>query len=328
MKRKALITGIAGQDGSYLAELLLEKDYEVYGMIPRRSTPQTQTLRIAHIHERLGLEYGDVLDMASINRVMQMFRPDEVYHLAAQSHVQISFTEPIHTMSVIAQGTLNMLEATAQFAPHARFYHAASSEMFGNTPDYPINENSRMMPCSPYAAAKLNAYHLTQIYRVSKKLFAVNGILFNHESPRRGLNFVTAKVVKGALDIKHGQAKKLTLGNLDASRDWGHAADFVQAMWLMLQHQDPDDYVVATGREVTIRDLCRYVFEQTGLGDYNRYVEVADRYKRPFELKHLQGDASKARRVLGWTPQRSFEQLIDEMIADIDQQFYGAGASK
>jgi GDPmannose 4,6-dehydratase len=322
IKRKALITGIAGQDGSYLAELLLEKDYEVFGMIPRRSTPQTQTLRIEHLAHRLTLEYGDVLDLASIYRVMNMVKPDEIYHLAAQSHVQISFTEPIHTSSVIAIGTLNMLEATSEFAPQARFYNAASSEIFGNTPDYPITEQSRMIPCSPYAAAKLNAYHLTQIYRVSKRLFAVNGILFNHESPRRGLNFVTAKVVKGALDIKHGKQEQLLLGNLDASRDWGHAADFVRSMWLMLERDEPDDYLVATGREVTIRELCRYVFEKVGLGDYNRYVRTAERYRRPYELKHLRGDSSKARQLLGWEPKYTFEQLLDEMIVDIEQQFY------
>jgi GDPmannose 4,6-dehydratase len=323
-RRKALVTGIAGQDGSYLAELLLVKGYEVWGMIPRRSTPQTQTLRLTHIVDQLKLEYGDVLDLASIYRLMNLVKPDEIYHLAAQSHVQISFTEPLHTTSVIALGTLNMLEATAEFAPQARFYHAASSEIFGNTPDYPINEQSRMMPCSPYAAAKLNAFHLTQIYRVSKKLFAVNGILFNHESPRRGLNFVTAKVVKGALDIKHGLRQKLLLGNLDASRDWGHAADFVDAMWRMLQQDKPDDYVVATGREISVRHLCQYVFEKTGLGDYRQYVDTAERYRRPYELAHLCGDPSKAKRVLGWEPQRTFEQLLDEMIVDIEQQFFGS----
>ncbi len=322
MAKKALITGIAGQDGSYLAELLLDKGYEVCGMIPRRSTPETQTMRLEHIIGGLRLEYGDVLDLASIYRVMKLVQPDEIYHLAAQSHVQISFTEPIHTTSVVSLGTLNMLEATAEFAPQARFYHAASSEIFGNTPDYPINEQSRMIPCSPYAAAKLNAYHLTQIFRVSKKLFAVNGILFNHESPRRGLNFVTAKVVKGALAIKHGQAQKLELGNLDASRDWGHAKDFVEAMWLMLQQDQPDDYVVATGREVTVRDLCRYVFECLGLGDYREYVVTAERFVRPYELEHLQGDASKARRLLGWEPRYTFEQMLDEMIGEIGARFF------
>jgi GDPmannose 4,6-dehydratase len=322
-----LITGIAGQDGSYLAELLLAKDYEVFGIIPRRSTPQSQTLRLAHIMSDLTLEYGDVLDLASLYRVMKLVEPDEIYHLAAQSHVQISFIEPIHTSSVIAEGTLNMLEATAQFAPSARFYNAASSEIFGNSPDYPLTENSRTLPCSPYAAAKLYAYHMTRIYRVSKGLFAVNGILFNHESPRRGLNFVTAKVVKGALDIKHGKCRELLLGNLDASRDWGHAADFVQAMWLMLQHHEPDDYVVATGREVTVRELCRYVFEHVGLGDYREFVKQADRYKRPFELKHLRGDSSKVRQTLGWEPKYTFEQLIDEMIAEIEREFYGSKAT-
>ncbi|HYV29076.1 MAG TPA: GDP-mannose 4,6-dehydratase, partial [Candidatus Eisenbacteria bacterium] len=218
MKRKALITGIAGQDGSYLAELLLEKGYEVYGMIPRRSTPETQTLRIDHIAKDIQLDYGDVLDLASIYKFMSAVKPEEVYHLAAQSHVGISFTEPINTTNVVALGTLNMLEATAQFVPTARFYHAASSEMFGNTPDFPITEESRMIPVSPYAAAKLYAYHATQIYRVSKKLFAVNGILFNHESPRRGEAFVTRKITRAVAHIKAGLQDKLFLGNLDAKR--------------------------------------------------------------------------------------------------------------
>lgn len=325
MKRRALITGIAGQDGSYLAELLLGKGYEVYGILPRRSTPHTQTLRIDHIGDQLHLEYGDVLDLASVYRVMDLVKPDEIYHLAAQSHVGISFTEPIHTTSVISLGTLNMLTATTQSAPAARFYHAASSEMFGNTPDYPISERSPMSPCSPYAAAKLQAYHLTQIYRESYGLFAVNGILFNHESPRRGLNFVTAKVVKGALDIKYGQRDTLLLGNLDASRDWGHAADYVHAMWLMLQQDEPDDFVIATGREVTVRDLCRYTFDKLGVGDYEGYVLSDARYRRPYELEHLCGNPEKARRVLGWRPNYTFEQLIDEMICQLEQQFYASG---
>lgn len=323
MQRKALITGIAGQDGSYLAELLLDKGYEVVGIIPRRSTPETQTLRLEHIGSRLHLEYGDVLDLASIYRVMKLVKPDEIYHLAAQSHVAISFTEPIHTTSVISLGTLNMLEATAEFCPDARFYHAASSEIFGNTPDYPIHEASRMIPCSPYAAAKLHAFHLTQVFRVSKRLFASNGILFNHESPRRGLNFVTAKVVKGALDIRHGRRDMLELGSLDSTRDWGHARDYVRAMWLMLQQPAPDDFVVATGRERSIRDLCEYVFQRVGLGDYAKYVRSSPRFVRPWELEHLCGDASKARRVLGWEPTISFEALMDEMIADLERRFYG-----
>jgi GDPmannose 4,6-dehydratase len=323
MKRTALITGIAGQDGSYLAELLLAKGYQVVGMIPRRSTPETQTLRIEHIKWDLGLEYGDVLDLASIHRVMSLVRPDEVYHLAAQSHVGISFTEPIHTTQVVSLGTLHMLEATADRAPRARFYHAASSEIFGNTPDYPITEESRMLPASPYAAAKLQAYHLTRVYRVTKGLFAANGILFNHESPRRGLNFVTAKVVKGALEIKHGARQKLELGNLDATRDWGHARDYVQAMWLIAQHHQPDDFIVATGQELSVRELCRLVFTRLGLGDYRQHVVVAERFKRPFEVDRLRGDAGKARRLLGWQPTIGFEAMIDEMIADLEQRFFG-----
>lgn len=323
VKKRAVITGIAGQVGSYLAELLLEKDYEIYGIIPRRSTPETQTFRIEHIVNQLNLEYGDVLDLASIYRILKIAKPDEIYHLAAQSHVHVSFVEPIHTTQVDAIGTLNMLEATAELAPKAKFYNAASSEIFGNTPDYPINESSKMMPCSPYAAAKLYAYHLTQIYRVSKGLFAVNGILFNHESPRRGLNFVTAKVVKGALDIKHGVRKCIELGNLDATRDWGHVVDYVYAIWLMLQHDKPDDYVVATGEERSIRQLCSYVFTKVGLGDYKKYVKASDRYIRPYEVEHLRGDATKVMQTLDWKPKYTFEDLIDEMILEIEKRFYG-----
>jgi GDPmannose 4,6-dehydratase len=322
MRRTALITGIAGQDGSYLAELLLEKGYQVVGMIPRRSTPETQTLRLEHIKYELTLEYGDVLDLASIYRVMNLVRPDEVYHLAAQSHVGISFTEPIHTTQVVSLGTMHMLEATWEKAPQARFYHAASSEIFGNTPDFPITEESRMLPASPYAAAKLQAYHLTRIYRASKRMFAANGILFNHESPRRGLNFVTAKVVKGALDIKHGAREKLELGNLDATRDWGHARDHVRAMWLIAQHAEPDDFIVATGTEISVRQLCKLVFEKVGLGDYLAHVVTAERFLRPLDVERLRGDASKARRVLGWEPTVGFEAMIDEMIADLEARFY------
>ncbi len=325
IKRRALITGIGGQDGSYLAELLLAKDYEVFGMIPRRSHPQSQTTRIQHIYDLLKLEYGDVLDLPSVIRLVRLVQPDEIYHLAAQSHVQVSFTEPVLTTNVIVTGTLNMLEATADCAPRARFYHAASSEIFGNSPDYPINEHSRMLPCSPYGAAKLNAYHLTRIYRVTKQLYAVNGILFNHESPRRGINFVTAKVIKGALDIKHGRASELLLGTLDSTRDWGHAADYVDSMWRMLQQPAADDYVVATGREVTIRELCEYVFREVGLDDYRRYVRLIDRHRRPFEVQRLRGDASKAREVLGWQPKYTFEQLMDEMITSLEAEFYPMG---
>ncbi|MDD5530165.1 MAG: GDP-mannose 4,6-dehydratase [bacterium] len=321
-KKKALITGITGQDGSYLSELLLSKGYEVFGMIPRRSTPETQTLRVEHISHKLVLEYGDVLDLASIYRIMNVVKPDEVYHLAAQSHVQVSFYEPIHTTTVDALGTLNMLEATTEFVPKAKFYNAASSEMFGNTPDYPITEDSKMIPCSPYGAAKLYAYHITQVYRVSKKLFAVNGILFNHESPRRGLNFVTAKVVKGALDIKYGNKKELQLGDLDSSRDWGHAKDYVYAMWLMLQNNTPKDYIVATGIETTVRRLCEYTFSKLKLGDYKKYVKVVDKYCRPYELNHLKGNPAKIKKELGWKPQYSFEDLIDEMISEIKKRFY------
>jgi GDPmannose 4,6-dehydratase len=253
---------------------------------------------------------------------MKSFKPDEIYHLAAQSHVQISFTEPINTTSVGALGTLNMLEATSEFCPKAKFYNAASSEIFGNTPDYPIDEKSVMIPCSPYAASKLYAYNITQIYRVSKNLFAVNGILFNHESPRRAINFVTAKVVKGALDIKHGTRKYIELGNLDARRDWGHASDFVRAMWLMMQHKTPDDYVVATGIDHSVRELCEYVFTKVGLGNYKKYVKSGKRYIRPYELEKLKGNPAKMTKILGWKPKISFNQLLDEMIVEIEKEFY------
>jgi GDPmannose 4,6-dehydratase len=317
---RAVITGIAGQDGSYLAELLLEKGYEVFGIVPRRSTPQTQTLRIDHITERLNLEYGDVLDLASLMRVLGSVQPDEVYHLAAQSHVQISFYEPMHTTSVVALGTLNVLEAVSVCTPKARVYNAGSSEMYGNTPDLPADESSRMMPCSPYGAAKLNAYHLAQIYRVSKGLFITNGILFNHESPRRGLNFVTAKVVKRALDIQAGRAKELVLGNLNASRDWGHARDYVRAMWMMLQHDRPEDFVVATGVETSVREFTQRVFRRLGIEDMDRYVKTSPRYLRPYELSHLQGNPAKIMRTLGWRPQVSLDELIDEMIRGIAEE--------
>ncbi len=316
-QKKAVITGVAGQDGSYLAELLLEKGYEVYGLIPRRSTPQTQTLRLDHITSRLHLEYGDVLDMGSLLRTLKEVQPDEVYHLAAQSHVQVSFMEPAHTTSVIVLGTVNLLEAVAYAAPEARVYNAASSEMFGNTPDVPSNEESRMLPCSPYAAAKLNAYHLSRVYRISKKLFVSNGILFNHESPRRGLNFVTAKIVRGALEIKAGRREELVLGNLSSSRDWGHAKDYVRAMWMMLQPDEPDDFVVATGVETTVRDFLERVFSRLGIQDPDRYVKSSSRYIRPYEVNRLKGDASKIRSVLGWRPEYSLEDLIDDMIAGL-----------
>jgi len=322
MKTKALITGIGGQDGSYLAEFLLENNYDVYGILPRRSTPETQTLRLEDIINKIHLEYGDVTDLASIYRIMNMVKPEEIYHLAAQSHVQISFTEPINTTVVDAIGTLNMLEATSEFVPDARFYNAASSEIFGNTPDYPITEDSRMIPVSPYASAKLYAYHLTKIYRVSKKLFAVNGIFFNHESPKRGLNFVTAKVVKGALDIKYGIKKELILGDLDSTRDWGHARDFVRGMWMMMQHTVPDDFILATGKEFSVRNLCEMVFDKLDLGSYTSFVKTDPRYIRPYELSHLRGMADKAKKILNWEPVYSFEEMIEEMIQYLKNKFY------
>jgi GDPmannose 4,6-dehydratase len=322
IKRKALITGIAGQDGSYLAELLLEKGYEVYGIIRRNSVPEHESSRLNDIQDKAHIEYGDLLDVSSLERSVKLVQPDEIYNLAAQSHVRISFDIPQFTTQTNALGALNMLEVFRNYAPKARFYQASSSEMFGNSVDADNfqRETTPMRPVSPYGCAKLFAFNIVRHYRVSHKLFACNGILFNHESPRRGSNFVTSKVVKAALQIKYKLADRLVLGNLDSFRDWGHSKDYVQAMHLIMQRDEADDFVVATGATHSIRQLCEYVFEKCGL-DYKKHVVQDPRFMRPEELQYLRGDAGRIRAALGWTPVYTFETLLDEMIAHWDGIF-------
>ncbi|MBC8302364.1 MAG: GDP-mannose 4,6-dehydratase [Pelagibacterales bacterium] len=313
--KKALITGINGQDGSYLSELLLEKGYEVWGILKRNSVAENQTARLDGVFNKINLEYADMLDLASLNRVLEQVKPDEIYNLAAQSHVRISFDQPIYTTQVVAIGTLNILESMKLICPNSKFYQASSSEMFGNSFDEDgfQRETTPMHPTSPYGCAKVYAFNITRNYRNSYNLFASNGILFNHESPRRGSNFVTNKVVKEAVRIKYGLTDKLLLGNLDATRDWGHAKDYVNCMWLMLQQDTPDDFVCSTGVSHTVRELCEYVFGKLDL-DYKDYVGVDQKYMRPEELTDLKGDSSKARWVLDWKQEYTFETMLDEMV--------------
>jgi GDPmannose 4,6-dehydratase len=315
MAKRALITGITGQDGSYLAEHLLSLGYEVHGLIRRNSITEHQQSRVEHIADSLRNEYGDVLDVTSIDRVLDKVKPDEVYNLAAQSHVRISFEIPQFTVQTNALGAMNVLESLRQRCPGAHFYQASSSEMFGNSvdPDGKQRETTRMAPTSPYGCAKLFSFSMVRNYRHAYRLFASNGILFNHESPRRASNFVTTKVIKNAVLIKRGVLKKLEMGNLDSQRDWGHSKDYVRAMHLILNHDKPDDFVVSTGETRSIRQLCDIVFRKLGL-DYRDYVVQSPKYMRPEELGYLCGDSTKARTELNWKPAYTFEQLIDEML--------------
>jgi len=308
---KALITGITGQDGSYLAEFLLSKGYEVIGMVRRSSTVNFD--RIRHIQDRITLVQGDLLDQVSLINILQQYRPQEVYNLAAQSFVPTSFEQPVLTGEFTALGVTRLLDAIRLVDPHIKFYQASSSEMFGKVREVPQNESTPFYPRSPYGVAKVYGHWITVNYRESYGLFAVSGILFNHESPRRGLEFVTRKVTHGAARIKLGLANELRLGNLDARRDWGYAGDYVRAMWLMLQQERADDYVIATGETHSVRELCQEAFGYLGL-DWERYVVSDPRFYRPAEVDLLVGDASKARRILGWEPTVSFRELIQMMV--------------
>ena len=315
--KKALITGINGQDGSYLTELLLEKGYEVHGILKRNSVAENQTARLDDTYHLIknNLYYADMTDMASLVRVLQEVQPDEIYNLAAQSHVRISFDQPIYTAQTVAIGTMNLLEGIRLICPNVRMYQASSSEMFGNSIDEDgfQRETTPMNPTSPYGCSKVFGYNLLRNYRNSYNLFLSNGILFNHESQRRGTNFVTNKVVKEAVKIKNGLSNELMLGNLKATRDWGHSKDYVNCMWLILQHDTPDDFVCSTGISHSVKDLCDYVFTKLDL-DYRDYVGIDEKYFRPEELDDLKGDCTKAKEVLGWEHEYTFESMLDEMI--------------
>lgn len=317
MRKTALIIGANGQDASYLAELLISKDYIVHGTVRRNSVPESQTTRIEPIFKDglITLHYMDLTDPLSVERIISDIKPDEVYHLAAQSHVQISFELPKYTLDVNAGGTLAVLEAVRKFSPHSKVYHAATSEMFGNSfdEDKHQRETTQLSPVSPYGCSKLYAHSLCNNYRNAYDMFICSGILFNHESPRRGINFVTNKVVLEAVKIKLGLSNELVLGNLNAMRDWGHAKDYVKGMWLMLQQETPEDYVLATGQSYSVGDLVDYVFNKLEL-DKDKYLKTDKKFERAEELHYLRGDASKAVIKLGWKREYTFESMLDEMI--------------
>ena len=311
----ALITGINGQDGSYLAEFLLEKGYEVHGTLKRNSVAENQTSRLDNIYLKLKLHYADLTDLSSLISVIQKCNPSEIYNLAAQSHVRISFDQPLYTANVTGIGTLNMLEAIKLINPKIKLYQASSSEMFGNSIDSDgfQRETTPMNPVSPYGCAKVFSYNICRNYRNSYGMFISNGILFNHESPRRGTNFVTNKVCKEAVKIKLGLSNELKLGNLDATRDWGHAKDYVKAMWEILQLDTSDDFVCSTGISHSVQDLCQYVFTKLDL-DWVKYIKQDEKFLRPEELHNLKGDSSKLKKLTGWRPDYTFETMLDEMI--------------
>jgi GDPmannose 4,6-dehydratase len=332
MTRTALITGITGQDGSYLAELLLDKDYAVHGVVRRSSTMNRGRIdHLQHAHpshaegSRFVLHYGDMTDSGGLNRLVKTVRPDEIYNLAAQSHVAISFDQPEYTGDADGLGTTRLLEAIRTTGLPTRFYQASTSEMFGMTPP-PQSESSPFHPRSPYAAAKLYAHWMTVNYREAHRLFACSGILFNHESPRRGENFVSRKITRGVAQILAGKTDMLRLGNLDAKRDWGHARDYVEAMWMMLQQDEPDDYVIATGVMRSVQDFVEIAFGMAGL-DWKQHVITDEAYLRPAEVNELRGDASKAIQRLGWKPKSSFDDLVREML-ELDLQLEGVDPAK
>jgi GDPmannose 4,6-dehydratase len=319
--RRALITGITGQDGSYLADLLLEKGYQVHGMVRRASTETFQ--RLEHARDDLVLHTGDLLDQRSLGDVLRECQPEEIYNLAAMSFVAASWSQPVLTAEFTATGVTRMLEAMREVVPEARFYQASSSEMFGKVREVPQNEGTPFYPRSPYGVAKAYGHFITVNYRESYDLFACSGILFNHESPRRGLEFVTRKVTHATAAIKLGLADELALGNLDAERDWGYAKDYVEAMWLMLQQDEPEDYVIATGEAHSVRELVEIAFDHVGL-DSDKHVRIDPRFLRPAEVEHLIGDYSKGREKLGWEPRTSFDELV-RMMVDADLELLGKG---
>ena len=315
MNKTVLITGINGQDGSYLSEFLLEKGYDVHGTLKRNSVAENQTARLDAVYDKIKLHYADLTDLSSLISVIQKVNPDEIYNLAAQSHVRISFDQPIYTTNVTGLGTLNLLESVKLINPKIKIYQASSSEMFGNSIDSDgfQRETTPMNPVSPYGCAKVFSYNISRNYRNSYGMFVSNGILFNHESPRRGTNFVTNKVCKEAVKIKLGLSNELKLGNLDATRDWGHAKDYVEAMWMILQQETPDDFVCSTGVSHSVRELCNYVFTYLGL-NWIEYVKQDEKFLRPEELHDLKGDSHKLKQVTGWKPKYTFESMLDEMI--------------
>tara|TARA_R110002020_G_scaffold207313_4_gene412823 strand:- start:5728 stop:6699 length:972 start_codon:yes stop_codon:yes gene_type:complete len=321
--KKAFITGINGQDGSYLAELLLKKGYEVHGMVRRHSVAENQNYRLGknNTSQKIHAHYGDLLDYPSLYRLISEIKPDEIYNLGAMSHVRISFDMPSFTIQTNAIGVLNMLEIYRTVVPHAKFYQASSSEMFGNSVDEDGCQRltTPMNPVSPYGCAKVMGYNLVRHYRNAYNLHACNGILFNHESPRRGTNFVTNKVVKTAVSIKKGLQNKLELGNMDSYRDWGHSKDYVRAMHMILNHHTPDEFIVATGETHSVRNLCEIVFKKLDL-DYRDYVVQNQKFVRPEELKYLKGDSSKTREILGWQPEYTFDSMLEEMIVRWDKE--------
>jgi GDPmannose 4,6-dehydratase len=313
--KKAFITGIAGQDGSYLTEYLLSLGYEVHGIVRRNSVPEHQQSRIDFVRENLHVYYGDLLDVSGLERLLANIQPDEIYNLGAQSHVRISYDIPQFTVQSNALGVINILEAYRNACPQAKFYQASSSEMFGSAVDADgfQRETTPFKPVSPYGCSKVFGFNIVHNYRMAYKLHACNGILFNHESPRRGSNFVTNKVVKGAVMIKKGLSKSLEMGNMDSYRDWGHSKDYVRAMHMIINHDVADDFVVSTGETHSVREMCDYVFTKLGL-DYRDYITQNPIYLRPEELPYLKGDCSKLKQTFNWQPEYTFEALMDEMI--------------